>query len=210
MDKKKIAIIVCAIVAIIAVTVGVIFALKNGEKNPSGNNGSGDKIVVKKVDDWEFDGTTGTRDGLFNSITNSIAGGFSQNVSMESMAMDSASANLGFSVGGNCCKSNSRLTTAEAVMQPLPEALRRISHPMRVPKGQEEIYFLNLSGKRMELNKERKKFRSLFLFSLGIRAGRSGSSFFYIRKENSPCKHFSRLSQASSPSSTAIFYGEFP
>lgn len=102
MDKKKVAIVACAIIAIIAVVVGVIWAVGTNKTPTGGNNGSGDKVVVKKVDDWEFDGTPGTRDGLFSSITNSIAGGMSlsQSVSMESMAMDSASANLGFSVGG--------------------------------------------------------------------------------------------------------------
>ena len=72
MDKKKAAIVACAIIAIIAVVVGVIWAVGTNKTPTGGNNGSGDKVVVKKVDDWEFDGTPGTRDGLFSSITNTI------------------------------------------------------------------------------------------------------------------------------------------
>ncbi len=100
MNKKKVAIIVCTIVAVIAVAVGVIFALRDDAKVPSGNDASGDKVVVKKVDDWEYEEKTELREGLFSSITNGFGASLSQSVSMESMAMDSASANLGFSVGG--------------------------------------------------------------------------------------------------------------
>lgn len=103
-NKKIIVIIICVIVAVVAIGGTALHFVNANKKNPTWGDNDDKKFV--KVDDWKYDGkplpSEGFLGGIFGSVTNSGAAQSSVptgGVMMESVAMDSA-ANIGFSVGG--------------------------------------------------------------------------------------------------------------
>ena len=72
-NKKKIIIAICAVIGVIVVAVGGIMISCRETKKPVIGDNSGDKKVVKKVDDWKYDDDANENErGFLSGITNSF------------------------------------------------------------------------------------------------------------------------------------------